>query len=113
PGRCSADEYVARARPRSVLCLPIVRRSQAIGLLYLEHGQLAEVFTAERVAALELLAAQAAISLENAQLVHKEHLARAVAEEAERRSIFLAEASVTLAEPLELSPILARLVRLC
>jgi predicted ATPase/signal transduction histidine kinase/tRNA A-37 threonylcarbamoyl transferase component Bud32 len=111
--RFAADDYLARVRPKSVLCLPIVRRSEAIGLLYLENSQIAELFTAERVAALELLAAQAAISLENARLVHKEHRARAAAEEAERRWAFVAEASVLLSEPLELSPILARLMRLC
>jgi signal transduction histidine kinase len=112
-GRFAGDEYLLRVRPRSVLCLPVVRRGEPIGLLYLENNQVAEVFTAERVAALELLAAQAAISLENARLVQREHAARAAAEEAERRSVFLAEASVLLSEPLELSPILGRLVRLC
>jgi predicted ATPase/signal transduction histidine kinase len=112
-GRFSADQYLTRTRPKSVLCLPVERRAQTIGLLYLENTQVAEVFTAERVAALELLAAQAAISLENARLVQREHSARNAAEEAEHRSKFLAEASVLLSEPLELSPILGRLVRLC
>src|SRR5262249_8615951 len=63
-GRFSSDEYLARTRPRSVMCLPIVRRAEAIGLLYLENNLVAGAFTAGRLAALELLAAQAAISLE-------------------------------------------------
>lgn len=62
------DEYVQGKRPRSVLCLPIVRRAQVVGALYLENNLAPCVFTQERVAVLRLLASQAAISLENATL---------------------------------------------
>ena len=51
-----------------VLCLPIQRRGALIGLLYLESKPAAQAFTRERLATLELLASQAAISLANAQL---------------------------------------------
>ena len=64
----STDGYFARRQPRSVLCLPIMRRSTLIGLLYLENNLATHAFTSERVAVLELLASQAAISLENALL---------------------------------------------
>src|SRR6202034_3812830 len=52
----------------SVLCLPIVKQSKLVGVLYLENNLTPRVFTSDRVAVLELLAAQAAISLENAGL---------------------------------------------
>jgi PAS domain S-box-containing protein len=64
----STDDYFARRQPKSVLCLPIMRRYALIGLLYLENNLATHAFTSERVAVLELLASQAAISLENALL---------------------------------------------
>jgi signal transduction histidine kinase len=63
-----ADPCIAARRPRSLLCLPIVRQGQLTGLLYLENGLARDVFTAERLRVLELLAAQAAVSIENARL---------------------------------------------
>jgi len=65
-----ADEYFSRHRPKSVLCLPIVRQAKLLGLLYLENDLATHAFTPERLAIVELLAAQAAISLENA-VVHE------------------------------------------
>jgi PAS domain S-box-containing protein len=64
----STDGYFASRQPKSVLCLPIMRRSTLIGLLYLENNLATHAFTSERVTVLELLASQAAISLENALL---------------------------------------------
>jgi PAS domain S-box-containing protein len=64
----STDDYFARRQPKSVLCLPIMRRSTLIGLLYLENNLATHAFTSERLTVLELLASQAAISLENALL---------------------------------------------
>jgi predicted ATPase/signal transduction histidine kinase len=62
------DPYVRQTRPRSVLCLPIVKQATLVGALYLENNLTPRAFTTERVAVLELLASQAAISLENARL---------------------------------------------
>jgi PAS domain S-box-containing protein len=64
----SADEYLTRRQPKSVLCLPLMRRSALIGLLYLENNLTTQAFTPDRVTVLELLASQAAITLENARL---------------------------------------------
>jgi PAS domain S-box-containing protein len=68
PHAFSGDPCLAQRRSRSVLCLPITRQSTLIGLLYLENNLVTHAFTAERLTVLELLAAQAAISLENALL---------------------------------------------
>jgi len=71
----SKDEYVRRKGPRSVLCLPIVQ-TRLVGVLYLENQLTPRAFTPDRVALLELLASQAAISLENARLytdLHQEN----------------------------------------
>jgi len=64
----SKDEYVRRKGSKSVLCLPIVKQAKLIGALYLENNLAPFVFTSDRVTTLQLLASQAAISLENAAL---------------------------------------------
>jgi PAS domain S-box-containing protein len=64
----SEDEYVQAKRLRSVLCLPIVNQMKLIGALYLENNLTPRAFTSDRVSVLEMLASQAAISLENASL---------------------------------------------
>jgi PAS domain S-box-containing protein len=46
----------------------LVKQSKLIGVLYLENKLAAHVFTPARISVLELLASQAAISLENARL---------------------------------------------
>ncbi|WP_397331353.1 ATP-binding protein [Nostoc sp. FACHB-280] len=64
-------EYMLKHQPQSVLCTPILHQGHLIGLLYLENKLTAGVFTQERVQIIKLLASQAAISLENAQLFQK------------------------------------------
>ncbi|MFZ6178899.1 AAA family ATPase [Nannocystis pusilla] len=112
-GKFAGDAYFARHRPKSVLCLPILRQSAVAGLLYLENNLLAGAFTPERLAALSLLATQAAISLDNAQLLAKERAARDAAEDEKRRSAFLAEAGALLAESLDYEKTFAHLAQLC
>ena len=83
----SADPYFSQHHPKSLLCLPILRQSALIGVLYLEHNLATHAFPPDRVKVLELLASQAAISLENAQLytdVRQENVERKRAEEALR-----------------------------
>ena len=64
----SKDEYVRQKHARSILCLPIVKQAKLLGALYLENNLTAGAFTPDRVTVLQLLASQAAISLENAGL---------------------------------------------
>jgi signal transduction histidine kinase len=64
----SDDASIQATHLRSVLCLPLVKRGELTGVLYLENNLAPRVFTPDRLAVLELLASQAAISLENAQL---------------------------------------------
>ncbi|MEH2474380.1 PAS domain S-box-containing protein [Nitrobacteraceae bacterium AZCC 2161] len=62
------DEYMSRKRVRSLLCLPLLKQAELIGVLYLENSLASHVFTPARIAVLKLLASQAAIALENARL---------------------------------------------
>lgn len=83
----SADPYFSQCYPKSVLCLPIVHQDKLIGLLYLENNSVTHAFTPQHVLVLELIASQAAISLENVQLyanLMRENLERKRAEESLR-----------------------------
>lgn len=85
----AADEYIRRNRVRSVLCLPLIKQTTLIGVLYLENNLTPRVFTPARSAVLKLIASQAAIALENAHLytdLKQENSERRRAEEALRRS---------------------------
>jgi predicted ATPase/signal transduction histidine kinase len=92
----SDDEYLEQRKAKSVLYLPIVKQTKLIGVLYLENNLTPHVFTSDRVVVLDMLASQAAISLENARLyaaLEQENLERKWAEEELRRSeAYLAEA---------------------
>jgi PAS domain S-box-containing protein len=62
------DAYVRRECAKSVLCLPLLQQGQLMALLYLENNLAAGVFTPARMAVLNVLASQAAMSLEKTRL---------------------------------------------
>jgi predicted ATPase/signal transduction histidine kinase len=82
----AADEYVRRNNSRSILCLPLIKQANLIGVLYLENSLASHVFTPARIAVLRLLASQAATSLENARLYSDLRDADAYLAEAQRLS---------------------------
>jgi PAS domain S-box-containing protein len=85
----SPDEYIRRNAPRSVLCVPMKIKDDLIGVVYLENNMASGVFAPERQTVVELLASQAAISLQNAGLYAKleaEIAERTQSEAALRRS---------------------------
>jgi len=62
------DDYVRREHALSILCLPLLQRGQLMALLYLENNLAAGVFTPARMAVLNVLSSQAAMSLEKTRL---------------------------------------------
>jgi PAS domain S-box-containing protein len=64
----SADGYIREHRSQSVLCLPLLKQTRLVGLLYLENNLTPHAFTPARMAVLKLLASEAAISMENTRL---------------------------------------------
>jgi predicted ATPase/signal transduction histidine kinase len=82
----SEDPYVRERRPKSVLCMPILTNTRVIGALYLENTLAAHCFTSGRVAILEILATQAAISMENARLYSEQRWNEALLSEAQHLS---------------------------
>ncbi len=84
------DDYVKRHRPRSLLCVPMMRRGRLIGVLYLENNLAARVFTAAKSELLEVIASQAAFALENTRLYEEavdQNRQRAAAEERLRAAL--------------------------
>jgi predicted ATPase/signal transduction histidine kinase/GAF domain-containing protein len=70
------DPYIQQQQPKSILCSPILHQGKLLGILYLENNLTTGAFTSDtlseslrdRVELLNLLCAQAAISLVNARL---------------------------------------------
>jgi PAS domain S-box-containing protein len=87
----SEDEYVRQSKPRSILCIPLIKQGRLLGVLYLENKVTAHAFTPDRVAMLDLLSSQAAISIENARLyegIQRENTERRHAEERFAKAFF-------------------------
>jgi PAS domain S-box-containing protein len=89
----SDDEYMRAKRLRSILCLPLIKQGILIGELYLENNQISDVFDKDRLTVLELLASQAAISLENARLYAERRKAEEALRVIEERMNLAAEAA--------------------
>jgi predicted ATPase/signal transduction histidine kinase len=64
----ASDPYIESNRPRSIACMPIIQQSRLTGMLYLENGIAAGVFTSRKIDVLVALATQAAAALENARI---------------------------------------------
>jgi predicted ATPase/serine phosphatase RsbU (regulator of sigma subunit)/tRNA A-37 threonylcarbamoyl transferase component Bud32 len=66
--RFARDRYIAGRRPKSLLCLAMLHQGRLVGALYLENNAATNAFSGERVEILQLVAAQAAVAVENATL---------------------------------------------
>ncbi|MEG3929357.1 AAA family ATPase [Microcoleus sp. D3_18a_C4] len=64
----TSDPYIKQHQPNSILCTPITHQGKMMAILYLENNLTTGAFTGDRVALLNILCSQAAISLENARL---------------------------------------------
>ncbi len=74
----SADPYFSNTAARSALCIPLEHRAKTVGLLYLENDHLRDAFPPDRISSLRLIAAQTALTMENATLEEKEALLKEV-----------------------------------
>jgi len=63
----SQDNYLV-ASGAAVMCVPMFRQAQMVGVLYLENRLMPDVFTADHSRIVSMLGAQAAVSLETARL---------------------------------------------
>jgi class 3 adenylate cyclase len=62
------DPYIQEYQRRSIACAPLINQGKLQGIIYLENNLTTGAFTRERLKLLQMLAAQAAVSLENARL---------------------------------------------
>lgn len=65
------DEFFINNDIKSVLCIPIIRNDELIGILYMENNSLTNAFPTDHVEVLKLLASQAAISINTSNLYQK------------------------------------------
>jgi predicted ATPase/signal transduction histidine kinase/tRNA A-37 threonylcarbamoyl transferase component Bud32 len=66
-----SDKYILENKPKSIICIPILKQQELLGLLYLENNLTLGAFTNNRVQLLKLVSSQLAISLENAKLYNE------------------------------------------
>ncbi len=62
------DPYIITTQSKSILCTPLLNQGQLRGIVYLENNLTTGAFTSERVELLNILSAQAAISIDNSRL---------------------------------------------
>lgn len=88
------DPLISQRQTRSVLCLPLLHHGDLTGILYLENNLAPGAFTPDRLTVLNLLASQAAISLENARLYGQlEGYGRTLEQQVQQRTAALAQAN--------------------
>ncbi|WP_127083536.1 trifunctional serine/threonine-protein kinase/ATP-binding protein/sensor histidine kinase [Dulcicalothrix desertica] len=63
----SKDTYIQKYQPLSALIFPVISKNELVGILYLENNLVKGAFTSNHIELLSIIAAQAAISLENAR----------------------------------------------
>ncbi|MEO1652735.1 MAG: SpoIIE family protein phosphatase, partial [Bacteroidota bacterium] len=66
--RIVGPNYVQKANPKSILCMPLIYQNKITGILYLENNLATDAFTPDRLEILEILSTQINISIENALL---------------------------------------------
>ncbi|MEM7183862.1 MAG: AAA family ATPase, partial [Spirochaetota bacterium] len=62
------EPYIKQNQVQSLLCAPILNKGELSGIIYLENDLTNGAFTRDRVEILQILASQAAISIDNAKL---------------------------------------------
>lgn len=89
------DPYIISNLVQSLLCIPLVRKGQVNGILYLENRASTGAFSHKRTKLLTLLSSQMAISFENAQFYTRQE------EKVQSRTKELKECNVELQEALK------------
>lgn len=67
-GRYAGDAYLQSNNVKSLFCMPVTNQGVMTGILYIENNLATDVFKADNVQLLQLLAAQFSISIKNLQL---------------------------------------------
>jgi predicted ATPase/signal transduction histidine kinase len=98
----AGDGYIITQQPKSVLCIPISKQGKSIAILYLENNLTVGAFTSDRIETLQILSAQAAISIENARLYQQvENYSQTLEAEVERKTEELSQKAFDLEQTLK------------
>ena len=98
----AGDRYIITQQPKSALCIPISKQGKLIAILYLENNLTVGAFTSDRVETLQILSAQAAISIENARLYQQvENYSQTLSAEVERKTEELSQKAFDLEQTLK------------
>ncbi|MEG4120908.1 AAA family ATPase [Microcoleus sp. N9_B4] len=98
----AGDRYIITQQPKSALCIPISNQGKLIAILYLENNLTVGAFTSERIETLQILSAQAAISIENARLYQQvENYSQTLEAEVERKTEELSQKAFDLEQTLK------------
>ncbi|MDJ1182487.1 trifunctional serine/threonine-protein kinase/ATP-binding protein/sensor histidine kinase [Roseofilum casamattae] len=96
------DSYLTTHRPGSILCIPISKQGRILGIFYMENNLTVGAFTRDRIEVLQILAGQAAISLENAQLYAEvANYSQSLEQEVQRKTEQLSQKAADLEQALE------------
>jgi len=66
--RFGRSEYVKQFKPHSILCMPLIKKGEMTGIVYLENNVMSGAFNQTRVQLLNYLSSQVAVSIDNAKL---------------------------------------------
>ncbi|GAA0810582.1 AAA family ATPase [Colwellia asteriadis] len=91
--RFSSNRYLQLNQPKSLMCLPITGQGRLVAIVYLENNVTEQAFTAKHKDTVELIAAQAAVSLINAR--HYEILEDKVAQRTEELQLLAIKDGLT------------------
>ncbi|NEP55490.1 MAG: AAA family ATPase [Symploca sp. SIO2G7] len=101
-GQFINDSYIIAKQSKSILCTPLLNQGQLRGIVYLENDLTTDAFTSERVELLNILSAQAAISIENARLYEQlEDYSHTLEIKVDERTQELQEKNATLSATLK------------
>ena len=105
-------ELLSRLDPHAAIAVPLVGRERVLGALTFAWSESGRHYDDADVHLAEELARRATAAIENARLYRSESLARALAEEAQRRLSFLADAGELLSASLDYEQTLTQLAEL-
>lgn len=64
----SSDPLVIANREQSILCIPVIHKSETIGIIYLSNSITKAAFSTERIELIKMISGQIGVSIENALL---------------------------------------------
>jgi GAF domain-containing protein len=67
-GMFAYNEYIKSAKPKSILCIPVLSHDRLTGVVYLENSSTVNAFLPKQIDLITLLISQVTISIENSLL---------------------------------------------